>query len=65
MGIAWYGSDPVIDADVDGDASIGVLDLLELLMRWGSCDLCGADLDGSGIVDAVDLSLLIDAWLAL
>ena len=65
VGIAWYGSDPVIDADVDGDASIGVLDLLELLMRWGSCDLCGADLDGSGIVDAADLSLLIDAWLSL
>jgi len=64
-GIAWIGSEPVIDADVDGDSSIGVLDLLIMLRQWGVCDLCGADLDGSGGVDTIDLQLLIDAWLGL
>jgi hypothetical protein len=64
VGIAWIGEDPVIDADIDGDASIGVLDLLKLLTQWGMCDLCRGDLEGSGHVDSVDLYLLIDAWLA-
>ena len=55
----------MIDADVDGDSSIGVLDLLIMLRQWGVCDLCEADLDGSGGVDTIDLQLLIDAWLGL
>lgn len=65
VGIAWYGSDPVIDGDVDGDASIGVLDLLQLLTEWGQCDQCESDLEGSGEVDSADLYLLLDAWLGL
>jgi hypothetical protein len=64
VGIAWIGEDPIIDADIDSDASIGVLDLLMLLTQWGMCDLCPGDLEGSGHVDSVDLYLLIDAWLA-
>jgi len=64
-GIAWIGTEPVIDSDVDGDASIGVLDLLIMLRQWGTCDLCDGDVDGSGSIDAIDLQYLIDAWLGL
>ncbi len=44
--------------DVNGDGSVNVLDLIELLLSFGaSCEdvCCLADFDLSGSVDALDL----------
>jgi hypothetical protein len=36
---AWGAcTDPVCDADLNGDGTVSSLDLGELLSRWGSCD---------------------------
>ena len=54
------------DADLDGDGSVGILDLLILLTNWGPCpdppDPCPADLDGDGTVGIFDLLILITNW---
>jgi probable HAF family extracellular repeat protein len=51
---------PAVVGDLDGDGTVGGLDLAMLLGAWG---LPGAaDLDGSGAVGAADLSLLLAAW---
>jgi len=47
--------------DVDGDGSVGVLDLLIVLSEWGKDGSC-ADLNLDGIVDAVDLLLVLEHW---
>ena len=52
-------------ADLDGDGSVGVPDLLSLLGSWGPCPPkgdCPADFDTSGDVGVKDLLLLLGAW---
>ncbi|MHC4413983.1 MAG: hypothetical protein ACYS0G_01735 [Planctomycetota bacterium] len=53
-------------ADIDGDGSVGISDLLILLRAWGPCpdppDPCPADLDGDGMVGVSDLLLLLADW---
>ncbi len=52
--------------DLDGDNTIGVVDLLQLLGAWGPCpgrpDPCLADFDRNGAVDVVDLLTLLGNW---
>ena len=51
--------------DLDGDCTVGVLDLLFLLTSWGpcdSCDDCRADLNGDCVVGVVDLLILLGNW---
>lgn len=53
------------DADLDGDGSVGVKDLLILLGSWGPCDNCNdciADLDDDCTVGVVDLLMLLGNW---
>ncbi len=54
------------DPDLDGNGSVGVMDLLMLLAAWGPCPAppsqCIADLDGDGIVGVTDLLTLLGAW---
>ncbi len=45
--------------DVDGDASIGVKDLLAVIAGWGSPD---GDADGDGTTGVKDLLLVISVW---
>ena len=61
----------VIYGDINDDGSVDVLDLLELIAAWGSCDLlppgdgsddCDPDLNGDGNVDVEDLLELIAQW---
>lgn len=52
---------PTCPADLTGDGSVGVADLVELVMAWGSRDVA-ADLDGDGRVAVGDLVLLIQGW---
>jgi hypothetical protein len=53
-------------ADIDGDGTVGVTDLLALLAAWGPCPPppgpCAADLDGDGTVGVTDLLALLAAW---
>ncbi|MCZ6837065.1 MAG: right-handed parallel beta-helix repeat-containing protein [Planctomycetota bacterium] len=50
-------------ADSDGSGGIEVLDLLDLLAKWGLCSVpCPEDNDGSGTVDVLDLLDLLAAW---
>ncbi len=54
-------------ADLDGDGSVGILDLLILLSNWGPCaepcpPACLADLDGDCTVGILDLLTLLANW---
>jgi hypothetical protein len=48
-------------ADVNGDGSVDVLDLLQLLAAWGNSG-GPEDINGDGIVDVLDLLALLSAW---
>ena len=51
--------------DVDGDADVGVTDLLVLLACWGDVDgplAHSSDLDADGSVGVLDLLAMIAAW---
>ena len=53
---------PTCPADLNGDGSIGILDLLALLAAWGPCDGCIEDITGDGGVGILDLLALLAAW---
>ncbi len=63
---AWRGCDaPAAPADLNGDGSVGVADLLLLLGEWGQCadcNNCPADLDGDCNVGVSDLLELLANW---
>ncbi len=48
--------------DLDGNAIVGISDLLSLLASWGPCKGCPADFDGNGNVGASDLLELLANW---
>lgn len=52
---------PACPADLDGDATVGIDDLITLLSNWGTPDPF-ADLDGDGLVGNGDLISLLAAW---
>jgi hypothetical protein len=54
-------SSPDCPADVTGDGSIDVEDLVEVVLNWGPCD-CPADVTGDGVVDVEDLVEVILGW---
>ncbi len=58
-GAAAWIPDPC-PADVTGDDTVDVLDLLELLSQWGTPGT--ADITGDGVVDVLDLLELLGAW---
>ena len=54
-----------VPADLDGDGSVGVSDLLILLGDWGRCPPkrdCPADLNGDGSVGVAYLLILLGNW---
>ncbi len=58
-------SEPDCPADLTGDSSVGVPDLLELLAAWGDCsdpENCPADLTGDESVGVPDLLELLAHW---
>jgi hypothetical protein len=60
-------SPDIIVGDIDGDGSVGVTDLLQLLSAWGDCEApcpptCPADLDANCTVGVGDLLLLLANW---
>jgi hypothetical protein len=69
------GSPPIVDigahefqpcpADIDGNASVDVDDLMAVILSWGCTDPpgpCPADVNEDGTVDVDDLILVILAW---
>ncbi len=54
-------SDPC-PSDLDGDGTVGVVDLLGLLAAWGTDPGGPPDLDGDGTVGIADLLVLLSAW---
>ncbi len=56
----------VTPGDLDGDGTVGIIDLLILLSAWGPCtdppEPCPADLDGDGAVGILDLLTLLANW---
>ncbi|MCI0631090.1 MAG: hypothetical protein L0Y44_10615 [Phycisphaerales bacterium] len=52
-------------ADLDGNFTVNVNDLLALIGNWGACEACFADITpvgGNGSVNVEDLLALIGAW---
>ncbi len=50
-------------ADITGDGTIDVLDLLAVLSAWGPCPpICPADVNSDGVVDVLDLLEVLAAW---
>ncbi|MCZ6735075.1 MAG: M12 family metallo-peptidase [Planctomycetota bacterium] len=64
----WYiddvfvGQPTVCPEDLDGDGSVGILDLLALLAAWGSDPGGPPDFDNDGDVGILDLLTLLAAW---
>jgi hypothetical protein len=62
-GIAWHFSEPeIVDipGDVNGDGTVNVDDLLQLLSEYGQCNGgCASDLDQDGDSDVDDLLQLL------
>ena len=54
--------DPDSAADLDGDGTVGISDLLILLASWGPNPGHPADLDGDGIVGILDFLQLLGSW---
>ena len=50
------------EGDVDGSGAVDVLDLVNVILEWGSCAICGADVSGDGTVNVTDLIAVILAW---
>jgi hypothetical protein len=54
--------DPGVPGDVNGDGSVDVEDLIEIITNWGPCPGCPADLTGDGVVNVEDLVEVITNW---
>ena len=53
---------PPCPEDVNGDGTIGVDDILQIIAEWGDCPGCLGDVDGNDVVDVNDLLAVISAW---
>jgi hypothetical protein len=68
--LAGLAIDAILNAedcpgDVDLDGTVGLLDLLHVLMGWGPCTTgtaCRADIDRSGDVGFLDLGQVLSTW---
>ena len=52
---------PPCPADINGDATVDVVDLLEVVGTWGESDV-PSDINGDGVVNVSDLLAVVDAW---
>lgn len=53
---------PPCPADINGDDTVDVDDLITLIGDWGPCGDCPADINNDGDVGADDLLLVLAAW---
>ena len=60
---AYAGGTPLAcPADVNGDGTVDVADLVAVLLGWGACRGCPEDVTGDGFVDVQDLVQVINDW---
>lgn len=52
---------PACPADINGDSTVDVVDLLEVVGTWGESDV-PSDINGDGVVNVSDLLTIVDAW---
>ncbi|MHC4910995.1 MAG: hypothetical protein ACYTF9_14910, partial [Planctomycetota bacterium] len=63
--LTFFRDDPTqcgCRGDLDCNGHVDVVDLVQLIVDWGDCDVCGADLTLDGTIDSADLQMLIDLW---
>ena len=63
--VAGSSCDGGCEGDTNGDGTVGVLDLIDVISYWttdGQGPGIDADLDDDGIVGVLDLILLISNW---
>lgn len=53
---------PACPADLNGDADVNVLDLLDMLTAWGPNPGHAADLNNDGVVNVLDLIQMLATW---
>jgi hypothetical protein len=63
----WTGTQPACPADVTGNGSVNVQDLLAVISAWGVCPgqcppYCAADVSHDCTVNIQDLLAVIAAW---
>jgi hypothetical protein len=51
--------EPCCDADLSGDGTVDVVDLLQVLSAWGTPD---GDVTGDGVTDVADLLAILADW---
>ena len=71
-GGSWQGPNSTCDsgvcepnncpADVNGDGTVGVADILAIIDAWGTCSGCSADINDDGAVDVSDLLEVVGSW---
>lgn len=49
-------------ADVNGDQSVDIDDLFQVLGAWGTCDECAEDITDDGLVDIDDVFAVLAEW---
>ena len=49
-------------ADINGDGSVNVEDILAVIETWGPCSGCPADINNDEYVDVTDLLEVVGAW---
>ena len=49
-------------ADINGDGTVGVSDVLSMIEAWGPCSGCSADINNDGNVNVSDLLEVVGAW---
>lgn len=52
----------VCPSDIDGDGTVGMAELLEILFAWGDCKECPGDLNGDGVVGYADVLEVLRDW---
>ncbi len=64
VAVAWLFPEPPAGdpGDVNLDGVVDVLDLVDVILSWGSCACCPADLSGDGEVSVTDLIEVIVNW---
>jgi len=58
---SYCDDDGGCDEDVNGDGSVDVSDILEIIAVWGSDD-SNADVNDDGTVNVSDLLAVVAAW---
>ena len=49
-------------ADINGDGTVNVTDLLQVIASFGQCPNCIEDMDGDGFVGIFEILTLLDTW---